>query len=179
MTNPTKTLGIEPARRHEHDNRPTADGTLTVAWSQHLSAQGASAEVHFEQVWSQLLDKASAPEEFVPAITASVVLGRLPDGCLRRRIARDGRDIEQRISIDRAAGRIVFEHVDDPDLVAIVNELRLAPDGGLIFVMSVELTSARSREIIIDDGFLSDLDDYYRPTLDAVVATLSGSPPLS
>jgi hypothetical protein len=142
---------------------------ITLSWTG-LVNDGAGPPVDRHTLWNSLLEKAENPLDYVPAITACEVLERYDDGFLRR-IVRDGRTLLQRV-VPEPESRIVFHHLDDPDVASITNVVGEDADGALTFTIEVRLASTGAATALGQSPFLLATDEYFTGTLDAILGAL-------
>ena len=148
---------------------------ITLSWTSRVDASDSSEDPDYlridrKKLWHALLGKAEDPVGYVPAITACRIIERYDDGFLRE-IIRNGEKLVQRVSWE-AEERIVFRHVDDPDVSSIANVVKTDSDGRLTFTIEVELTAGRELRSLSESEFLRDTDAYFGPTLVAILDAL-------
>jgi hypothetical protein len=123
-----------------------------------------------EQVWQSLLAKAENPLGYVPPITECRILERYEDGFLRE-IIRNGSRLVQRVT-PVPTERIVFTHLDDPEVASITNILDEDDQGRLTFTIEIELAPTGESMALAQSEFLRATDEYFTGVLPPIIETL-------
>lgn len=131
----------------------------------------ASRPVGRDRLWDLLVHKAAHPVAFVPSITRAEVVEKFDDGFVREIVLRDEVTVRERVRLEPQR-RIVFEQLDNPDLVAITNEIGQDESDRLTFTFTAALSAhglARSRTEV---GFVAENDLLFYDTARATINTI-------
>jgi hypothetical protein len=121
-------------------------------------------------LWEILLAKAENPLNYVPAITECRVLERDGDRFLRE-IVRNGERIVQLVTPEPEK-RLLFSHIDDPDVASIANIIDEDEQGELTFTIEVTLAPVGLQKSLAQSEFLHVTDEYFTDTLKSIIGAI-------
>lgn len=151
------------------------ESVVTFSWTLPVNEGGDddTGGMTREGLWRLLRQKARNPVGYVPAIAACEIIEERENGLVRE-ILRNGRRIRQEISFVPGE-RIIFRHVDDPEVGSITNIIGADEQGRLTFTIQTELTERAAASVLADSALARETDDYFTGTIQAIVRVLRAS----
>ncbi|WP_340613317.1 AtaL-like protein [Xenorhabdus thailandensis] len=143
-----------------------------LSWTALIPISKATIQEAYDAAWAALIEKARRPMEYVPSISDVEIVKEYSETSFRRKIIRNGLTIIQDVMADKNSGIVRFEHIDDPDTVAIINRLSIFENTNLLYSMKIETTKAWTVCAYKNSKLFSDQDEYFTRMLKTARATL-------